>query len=366
MRVAIVHEWLTVIGGSEKVMREILTLFPDAHIFVLVADKKTINELGLEKNKIFTSFIQKLPFAKTRYKSYFPLFPFAIESFDLYQYDLIISSSHSAAKGVLTFAHQTHICYCHSPVRYAWDLHHQYLRESKLNQGLKGILAKYLLHRFRNWDYINSGRVDYFIANSNYIAKRIKKNYGRDSVVIYPNVETKNFPLIKEKENFYIACSRMVPYKKIDLIVNAFNEMPNKQLYIIGDGPDFKKIKLLAKSNNIIFLGRLNDTDLASYLGRAKAFVFAAEEDFGILPIEAQSCGTPVIAYKKGGVSETVIENLTGIFFDEQKVDSIIEAVQKFELFQEKFDPIVIHDHAQKFNAERFKSEFLAFIKKLS
>lgn len=361
MKVALVHEWLTVIGGSENVFKEIASLYPDADIFTLVARDETIKALALSNHKITTSFIQNLPFAKTKYRSYLPLFPLAIEQFDLSGYDLVISSSHAVAKGALTSSNQLHICYCHSPIRYAWDLHHQYLKESGLNKGIKGFIAKYLLHRIRAWDIISTNRVDHFIANSNYIAKRIKKIYGRESTVIHPNVATEDFLPVYKKSDYYVTCSRFVPYKKIDLIVQAFAQMPDKKLFVIGDGPDFKKVSRLAKSNTIL-LGHQPFNELKRYLAEAKAFVFAAEEDFGILPVEAQACGTPVIAYKKGGVLESVIENKTGIFFDEQSVESIKSAVEWFDVNKSLFNYNEIVTHAARFSTDRFKKEILNYI----
>jgi glycosyltransferase involved in cell wall biosynthesis len=363
MKVALVHEWLTVIGGSENVFKEIAALYPNADIFTLVAREETIKKLGLSDHKVTTSFIQKLPFAKTKYRAYLPLFPLAIEQFDLSGYDLIISSSHAVAKGALTSSNQTHICYCHSPIRYAWDLHHQYLKESGLNKGLKGFIARYLLHRIRTWDIISTNRVDHFIANSKYIAGRIRKVYGRDSEVVYPNVATEDFLPVFEKKDYYVTCSRFVPYKKIDLIVQAFAQMPDKKLYVIGEGPDFKKVSKLA-SHNTILLGFQPFDVLKKYLAEAKAFVFAAEEDFGILPVEAQACGTPVIAFGKGGALESVVENKTGMFFHEQSAAAIKEAVERFEINESLFNYKEIAHHASSFSTDRFKNQILAIINK--
>jgi glycosyltransferase involved in cell wall biosynthesis len=361
MKVALIQDWLTVIGGSEYVFKEIASLFPDADIYTLVARDETIKSLGLERHKVTTSFIQKLPFAKKRYRNYLPLFPLAIEQFDLSAYDLIISSSHAVAKGVLTHSGQVHVCYCHSPMRYAWDLYHQYIKESGLDKGVKGFFAKLVLHRIRQWDVINTNRVDYFISNSNYIGKRIKKVYNRESVTIYPNVAVQDFEVCMHREDFYFTCSRLVPYKKIDLIVQAFNNMPDKKLIVIGDGPDFKKIKKLS-ANNIVLMGYQPFEVLKHYLSKAKAFVFAAEEDFGMLPVEAQACGTPVIAYGKGGVTETVIENKTGVYFNEQSVPAIIDAINLFENNLKVFDPAEIAKHASLFSTQRFRQEISDYL----
>lgn len=361
MRVALIQDWLTVIGGSEYVFKEIASLFPEADIYTLVARDETIKDLGLDGHKVTTSFIQKLPFAKTKYRNYLPLFPLAIEQFDLSAYDLVISSSHAVSKGVLTHSGQLHVCYCHSPIRYAWDLYHQYIKESGLDRGVKGFFAKWVLHRIRQWDIISTNRVDYFISNSNYIGKRIKKVYNRDSVTIYPNVAVNDFKLGMQREDFYLTCSRMVPYKKIDLIVEAFNAMPDKKLIVIGDGPDYQKISKLA-GKNVTIMGYQPFNVLKDHLSRCKAFVFAAEEDFGMIPVEAQACGAPVIAFRKGGVLETVIENKTGVFFNEQSVASIIEAVRKMEQDYEKFSFEEISRHASAFSTEHFLENFSSFI----
>jgi glycosyltransferase involved in cell wall biosynthesis len=361
LKVALVHEWLTIIGGSENVFKEIASLYPDADIFTLVAIDETVKTLGLQRHKIYTSFIQNLPFGKSKYRNYLPFFPYAIEQFDLSSYDLIISSSHAVAKGVLTHSGQIHVCYCHSPIRYAWDLYHQYIKEAGLTNGFKGFLAKYILHQLRTWDFISANRVDYYIANSDYIGKRIKKIYGRDSITIYPNVAVSDFTLSTNREDYYFTCSRFVPYKKIDLIVKAFTAMPDKQLYVIGDGPDFKKIKKMA-SSNVHLLGYQSFTVLKEYMSKAKAFVFAAEEDFGIIPVEAQACGTPVIAYAKGGSLETVINNKTGIFFYEQNEESIVNAIKHFESVSDKFVHLEISEHAQKFSLEMFKKQFKSYL----
>lgn len=365
MKVAIVHEWLTVIGGSEKVFKEITLLFPEADIYTLVSKEETIDTLCLNKHKLYTSFIQKLIFSKTKYRSYLPFFSLAIEQFDLSKYDLIISSSHAVAKGVLVNASQTHVCYCHSPIRYAWDLHYEYLKGSGLNKGLKGILVKYFLHRIRQWDIISANRVDYFIANSEYISKRIKKIYNRESTVIYPNVAVEQFEPVQQKEDFYVTCSRFVPYKKIDVIVEAFKSMPDKKLIVIGDGPDFKRIKKMA-SPNVTLMGYQPFEVLKHYLSRAKAFVFAAEEDFGIISVEAQACGTPVIAFGKGGSTETVINGKTGVFFYEQSAEAINKAVCVFEKNIEDFNYLEIAEHASAFSTGRFRKEFKSFIQNIT
>lgn len=362
MKKALVHDWYYVNGGAEKVIHSINNVWKDFDHFALVdfLDKDD-REFVLNGKKANTSFIQNLPTAKSNHRKFLQLFPYAIEQFDLTKYDLVLSSSAAIAKGVLTNQNQLHICYCHSPMRYAWDLYHQYLKEANLNKGLKSYYAKYVLHKMRNWDLYSSNRVDEFIANSNYIARRIKKIYNRDSTVIYPPVDVNAFSLETNKEDYYFTASRMVPYKKIELIVRAFNEMPEKKLIVSGDGPEFKKIQKIAKGN-IELLGFIDSSELKAKMQKAKAFVFAAEEDFGIIPVEAQACGTPVIAYGKGGVKETVIENETGVFFNQQTVPSIIASVNKFEKL--KLDYAQIREHVLKFSKERFEEELLSFVNK--
>jgi len=365
MKIAIVHDWLVTYAGAEKVLEEIIKIYPDADLFSVVDFLPSDQRSFIKNKKVKTTFIQNLPLAKKKYRTYLPFMPFAIEQLDLSEYDLIISSSHAVAKGILTGPDQLHISYVHSPIRYAWDLQFQYLRESGLNKGLKGVLAKYMLKKIRDWDYRTANSVDYFLSNSNFIGKRIWKIYRRKSQTIYPPVDVSSFSFFKEKEDFYLTASRMVPYKKIDLIVESFANMPDKNLVVIGDGPDMRKIKSLA-TKNVQILGYQPFGILRSYMQRAKAFVFAAEEDFGITPVEAQACGTPVIAYGKGGALETVIDESgskqTGVFFNEQKIDTIIKAVQKFEENQEKIKYENCRENALRFSPERFRDEFESFV----
>ncbi|UCE23180.1 MAG: glycosyltransferase family 4 protein [Candidatus Zixiibacteriota bacterium] len=363
LKVAIVHEWFVDYSGSERVVEQMLNLFPQADLYAQVEHLPDDLRWFIQNKKVNTSFIQKLPGSKTHYRRYLPLMPLAVEQFDLSGYDLVISSNHAVAKGVITGPDQLHICMCYSPIRYAWDLTHQYLRESGLTSGIKGWLAKYILHKIRMWDYRTANGVDHFIAISNHISKRIKKVYGRNATVIYPPVDVSTFKLHPEKEDFYLTASRMVPYKKIDLIVEAFSMMPDKQFVVIGDGPDFEKVKTKA-GRNIELLGYQPTDVLRQHMQQAKAFIFAAEEDFGILPVEAQACGTPVIAYGKGGVLETVIENETGTFFYRQQPDDIIETVKYFESHAGRFDPGRIRRNALRFSTERFQNEFRAFVEK--
>lgn len=303
-----------------------------------------------------------MPGASKHYRSYLPLMPSAIEQLDVTGYDLVISSSHCVAKGILTGPNQVHISYVHSPIRYAWDLTHQYMDEAGLNLGFKGMMAKLILHYMRLWDTRTANGVDYFIANSKFIAKRIKKVYGRDADVIYPPVDVEAFEYCEEKEDYYLTASRLVPYKKVKLVVEAFNEMPDKKLVVIGDGPDFAKIKAIAK-DNIIMMGYQPFSVLKEKMQHARAFVFAAEEDFGITPVEAQACGTPVIAYGKGGALETIKENDTGIFFVEQNAESIIETVMRFENI-ESITAKSCRLNAEKFSIENFVGNMKEYIQK--
>lgn len=361
IRIAIIHDWLTVYAGAEKTLEQLLKLYPHADIFTIVDFLPEKDRGFLKEHSITTSMIQKLPFAKSKYRHYLSLMPLAIEQFDLSGYDLIISSSHAVAKGVITGPDQRHLCLCYSPIRYAWDLQHQYLRESGLEYGLKGWLARYMLHKIRLWDMRTANGVDEFIAISEFIARRIWKVYRRESTVIYPPVDVQAFELGEHKEDFYLTASRMVPYKKIDLIVEAFAAMPDKKLIVIGTGPDFDKIKAKA-GPNVTLMGYQPFEVLRDHMQRARAFVFAAEEDFGIAPLEAQACGTPVIAFAKGGALETVVDGISGVFFDTQNIESLRDAVRRFETLS--WNAAKIRDNAIRFGAQRFQKEFQDYVQK--
>jgi len=359
LRVAIVHDWLVVNGGAEKVLKEILNIFPEADIFTLVDFLNPKDRRDILKGKsTTTTFIQKLPFAKNHFRNYLPLFPKAIESLDLRGYDLIISSSWAVAKGVRRNKRQLHICYCHTPIRYAWDLYDEYtdnLREPKK------FLVKKTLQYIRKWDINSLDRVDYFIANSNFVRERILRIYKKDAVVINPPVDINRFRLNTKKENFYLTASRLVPYKKTKLIVEAFNQMPDRRLVVIGTGEEFELIEGIAKSN-IKILGYVDDEVLVDYMQRAKAFVYGALEDFGIIPIEAMACGTPVIAFGKGGIRDSLIDGINGIFFEEQTIDDIIYSIDRFEKIY--FDFKVVSSSVERFSIDRFKKEFENFIER--
>lgn len=359
MRVAIVHDWLTVYGGAEKVLKEIIELFPTADLFSVVDffPKNLRQHLLFKQAK--TTFIQKLPFAKQIFRHYLFLMPLAIEQLDVTGYDLVLSSSYAVAKGVITAPDQVHLCYCHTPIRYAWDQQFQYLKRMK---GMKKLCARWMLHHIRLWDVRTANNVDHFIANSHFVAKRIQKTYGRFADVVYPPVSLSSFPLQKEKEDFYVTASRLVAYKNVDLIVEAFKRMPARRLFVIGEGPEYKRLARLC-SSNVTLLGYQSQEELASWLGRARAFIFAAVEDFGIAPVEAQGCGTPVIAYGRGGVVESVNglddENPTGCFYMEQSPEAICNAIEEFENQTHRFSPEACRQNAERFSEKRFQDLFL-------
>lgn len=365
LKIAVVHEWLVNIAGSEKVLAEILKIWPAADLFAVVDFLNPDERAKLLGKKAITTFVQRLPQAKKRYQTYLPLMPIAIEQLDLSGYDLIISSSHAVAKGVLIGPDQTHVSYVHSPIRYAWDFQHQYLRESGMEKGLKSSIARLILHYVRMWDQRTAAGVDHFVANSAFIGRRILKAYRRPAHVIYPPVDTEAFVVREDKDDFYLTASRMVPYKKIPLIVEAFSAMPEKKLVVIGDGPEFGKSKALA-TPNVTLMGYQSFDVLRDHMQRAKAFVFAAEEDFGITPVEAQACGTPIIAYGRGGAVETVVglesERPTGVFYYEQSPQAMRAAVELFESEIGRFSASACRQNAERFSALRFKTEFKDYV----
>lgn len=359
MKVAIVHDWLVTNAGAEKVLRAILDIYPDADIFSLVdflneKDRKLV----LNGKYAQTSFIQNLPFAKKHFRNYLPLFPKAIESLNVSEYDLIISSSWAVAKGIKKNKKQLHICYCHTPIRYAWDLYEEYT--SSLKQPKKFIVQK-TLEYIRRWDAKTLERVDYFIANSSYVKERIKRIYKRDATVIYPPVDMTQFCLSETKKEYYLTASRLVPYKKTKLIVEAFNNMPDKKLIVIGAGEEYESIQAIAKSN-IALMGYQDDRVLIEYMQNARAFVYAAVEDFGIVPIEAMACGTPVIALNEGGTAETIVDNVIGVHFNKQNVYDICTAIKKFETLN--FRPKEIRKSVLQYTSfkEKFKDAIESYI----
>ncbi|BBQ66909.1 TPA: glycosyltransferase family 4 protein [Klebsiella quasipneumoniae subsp. similipneumoniae] len=364
--VGIVADWLVTYAGAERVIKEFLDIFPESELYSIVDFLQPEARNELHGKHAVTSFIQNLPKSKNNYQKYLPLMPLAIEQLDVSSHDIILSSSHAVAKGILTGPDQLHISYVHSPIRYAWDLQHQYLREAGFNKGIKAFIVKYLLHKIRLWDYRTANGVDHFIANSQFISRRIKKVYNRESTVIYPPVDVERFTLNDKKEDYYFTASRMVPYKRIDLIVEAFSKMPEKKLIVIGDGSEIGKVKSKA-SKNVEILGYQPNHIMLEHMQNAKAFVFAAEEDFGITPVEAQACGTPVIAFGKGGSLETIrplgVDNPTGLFFSEQTIESIISQVNAFEQNVDIFEPENCRLNSLRFSSSRFKNEMDNFIK---
>lgn len=356
MKIAIVHDWLVTFAGAERVLAEMLQCYPDADVFAVIDFLKPSERGFLQGKSVKTSWIQKLPGAQQHYQRYLPLMPWAMRSLDLRGYDLVISSSHAVAKGVQLHSSQLHVCMCYTPMRYAWDLRAAYLQEAGLSAGLKGWLANWTLERLRLWDYQTSLKVHYFIAISRYIAERIERCYDRPSVVVYPPVDVDAFNMrTAPPQNYYITASRLVPYKNVALMVQAFSQMPDKHFKVIGTGSEFERCKSMA-GPNVEMLGFLPHLEMKAQIQGAKAFVFAADEDFGISPLEAQACGTPVIAFGKGGALETVAAGPkpTGLFFKEQTVESLIQAVQAFE--ETSFVPEDCRDNALNFSSSIFRT----------
>lgn len=369
MKAIIVHEWLQGYGGSERCVESIIRCVSPSVIYTLVDTLPKEKKGFLQDTPIKTSFLQNLPWIRSKNALSLILMPLAIESFDVSEADLVITSSHAVAKGVITNSEQLNICYCYSPIRYAWDLTHNYLSKSGLDKGMKGFLARAILHYIRIWDLSSANRVDHFVAISKYIARRIWRVYRRESTVIYPPVDIENYEPHDNKEDYYLTVSRMVPYKNMDLIVESFAKT-NKKLVVVGDGQDFKKVQGLA-TKNIEFLGYQPNEVVKSLMQRARAFIFAADEDFGIVPLEAQASGTPVIAYGRGGSMETVKgvfpgtqpgKGTTGIFFREPTTASLLEALKWFEFHREKLDPADCRKNAELFARPRFEREFTDFV----
>lgn len=359
--IALVHDWLTTYGGQEAMVESLFELWPDMPIYTIIYDDQGACAPIVEGHEVYTSFIQNLPFARTKYRTYLPFMPLAIEQLDVTDYEIVLSMHHAVSKGVLTTADQLHISYVNTPIRYAWNLYFDYMKtgfKSKISAGL----ARLVLHYIRMWDVQTANRVDVFIGNSQNVADRIWRVYRRRAEVIYPPVEIERFSPASAREDYYVSFSRLVPYKRVDLIVEAFTKL-GKRLVVLGDGPEMDRIKETAGSN-IEFLGYQEDKVVADVLGRAKAFVFAANEDFGITPVEAQAAGCPVIAYGRGGALETVIAGETGLFFNEQTPDSLISAVEEFERDSNKFNIEKLRYNAQRFSAERFKKEYEDLVQK--
>jgi glycosyltransferase involved in cell wall biosynthesis len=355
LKVALVHDFLYTYAGAERVLTDILEVLPQADLFSLFDFLEEGNRGFLKGKKSTTSFLQKLPLVRKNHRWFLPLMPMAVESLDVSEYDLVISSSNMAAKGVITSPHQLHICYCHSPARFAWDQQKLYLEQSGIKGGLRGMLAQLMLHYIRGWDVRSAHGVDVFLANSQFVRHRIEKAYRRDATTIYPPVDVEQFALQAVKEDFYVTASRLVPYKRVDIIVQAFAKLPEKSLVVIGSGPELARIRRLA-TPNVRVLGQVPNETITDCLRRARGFIFAAEEDFGIVPVEAMACGTPVIAYGRGGATETVIPGITGILFPKQTAESLLLALERFEV--SPWDAAQIRRHAEQFSRDSFRRAF--------
>lgn len=359
MNPAIIHEWLVTIAGAESVLQSMSKLYP-GKIYTLFHDRDALKGSAFEHTPVITSFLEHFPLAHKHHRLFLPFFPMAIEQFDLREHKLIISSSYAVAKGVLNSSDQLHICYCHSPMRYVWDLTFEYLEAEGLTRGLKSFIVRLFMHYIRMWDAVSSNRVNEFVANSHYIANRIKKCYNRNATVIYPPVDVDQFSVSDKKDDYFITVSRLVGYKRIDIIINAFNEL-KLPLLIVGDGPALKKLKAIA-GRTITFTGHQPAPELQKLLSRARAFVFSAEEDFGIVNVEAQASGIPVIAYGRGGALETVTDGTTGLFFYKQDPQCLIDKIKEFLAKETSFDPAEIRKNAERFPRSRFEREFKAFV----
>ncbi len=361
MKVALVHDWLTGMRGGEKVLSVLCESFPAADLYTLVHDRGSVAK-SIEGRRIVTSFIQMLPFAKKSYRGYLPLFPLAIEAMSLKGYDLVISTSHCVAKGVIPPPNALHVCYIHTPMRYVWDMYHEYLGARR---GISSILASAVAHYLRLWDAASASRVDHFIANSWNIARKVNRYYGRDAEVIHPPVDCSRFSYNGLRGDYYLIASAFVPYKRVDLAIRALNTS-GRRLVIAGKGPEEKRLKKLA-SANVEFTGWKTDSELTRLYQGARALIFPGEEDFGIVPLEAMASGRPVIAFGRGGALETVVppdtgKNATGIFFMEQDPTALKEAVSVFERSESLFRPEAIREHALGFDRSVFKDRLLKSI----
>ena len=359
MKIALVHDYLIQDGGAEKVLEVLQETWPEAPTFVLFFDPKKMPAFA--DKDIRTSFLQKLPLALTKYQWYISLMPTATEHYDLREFDVVISSTSAFAKGVLTRPDAIHICYCHTPTRYLWTDTQSYIKELRVPKFVKAMLPP-VLSKLRIWDRQAADRVDYFVANSQTVADRIKKYYRRDSEIIYPPVETTHFHISPKPKQYFLTGGRLVAYKRFDLVIEAFNKT-GLPLKIFGNGPVEKDLRKMAKSN-IEFVGRVSEKEQRELYANAKAFVHPQEEDFGITPVEAMASGTPVIAYRLGGATETVVEGLSGEFFEEQTVNALVEKLVKFD--QSKYDPHKIKAHAEKFSREKFEEKIRKVVESLS
>ena len=357
LRVALVHHWLVGMRGGEKVLEALCRIFPGADVYTLVSEPAAISET-IKQHRITTSWIQKLPRASQYYSHYLPLFPFAIEQFDLSGYDLVISSDAVVSKGVITRPETCHICYCHTPMRYAWSAYHTYLRA--IDSSWKRKLLPFFMNYLRTWDLAAASRVDYFLANSQTVANRIAKYYRRDARVIFPPVAVASFSVAQTIDDYFLAVGQLVPYKRFDLAIEVFNQL-KYPLVVVGDGPQYSKLNR-GSGKNIRFVGRISDAELNRCLSRCRALVFPGEEDFGLVVVEAHACGRPVIALARGGALETVVPELNGLFFAEETVQSLTDAIQRFLAIESEFQPQLIRETATPFDENRFSAEVRSFI----
>jgi glycosyltransferase involved in cell wall biosynthesis len=358
-RVAVVHEWLLDYAGSERVVREILAVVPDADLFVLIDRRDDELEAAIPQRVRATSFLQKLPRVRQWLRYYVPLMPLAVRGLDVSAYDIVISSSHAVAKGVRTGKHQLHLSYVHTPMRYAWDLREEYLRAAGLDRGVRGWAARAILERLRRWDARSAQGVDHFIANSAHVAARVLKAYGRPAEVLYPPVDVAAFALREEKEDFYLTVSRLEPYKRVDLLVEAFGRSRERKLVVVGDGPELGRLRAMA-SRNVELTGRLPTAQVVERMQRARGFLFAGIEDFGIVMAEAQACGTPLIAFAEGGGAE-IVQDDTGVVFRAQSAEAVLEALRGFE--SARFSPRRCRANALRFDRARFRERFDALLR---
>jgi glycosyltransferase involved in cell wall biosynthesis len=365
-RIAVVHEWLIDYAGSERVLREILDLYPQADLFTLIDARDDELRAAIPRPARATSFLQSFPSPRRWLRYYVPLMPLAVEQFDLTGYDVVISSSHAVAKGVITGPAQLHLSYVHTPMRYAWDLQHDYLRATGLERGPRSWAARLALHRLRQWDARTANGVDVLIANSLHVARRIRKAYRREALVLHPPVEVSAFPLQEKKEDFYLTVSRLEPYKRVDLLLEAFRRMPERRLVVIGHGPEMSRLRA-ALPANVELRGRLPTPEVLNHMQRARAFLFAGIEDFGIVMAEAQACGTPLIAFGSGGATEIVRTGTdarpTGLLFAQQTPEAVIEAVRRFEDDAGGFEPNACRENAMRFDRNHFRSRFVEIVR---
>lgn len=357
LKVALVHDWLVSSGGAERVLKTMHELFPEAPIYTLVYDEKKAPE-WLKACDVRTTYIQKWPGAKSHHKLLLSFMPKAWEALDLTEYDLVISSCASCSKGVMTRPDAVHICYCHSPIRYVWDMYYEYLKNAS---AIKRFVMPHLIHKVRQWDFVAAQRVDYFIANSDFVAQRIKKYYRRGSVTIHPGTDIEAMSITEKPGDFYLVVSRFVRYKRIDIAIEACNQL-GKNLVIIGSGGEEEKHLKEIAGPTVKFLGKVSDQEMSNYYLRAKAFLFPGMEDFGITPIEAMSAGVPVLAYGVGGATETIQDGKTGLFFYDQNVQGLAECIKRFEREGVRLSRYEIHEYSKRFSAKRFSTELLGFI----